>query len=54
MPKEKKRADIVGSARSPKATDENDNNKQTGDAQELPECAKDLPDEILVKTWEID
>ena len=25
-----------------------------GTAQELPEWAKDLPDEIVVKTWEID
>ena len=55
MPKEKKRGDTVASSRSPKATDENDNNKQTGaQAQELPEWAKDLPDEITVRTWEID
>ena len=54
MPREKKRGDTVASSRSPKATDENDKNKQTGEAQELPEWAKDLPDEITVRTWEID
>ena len=30
MPKEKKRGDTVASSRSPKATDENVKNKQTG------------------------
>jgi len=30
MPKEKKRGDTVASSRSPKATDENSNNKKTG------------------------
>ena len=57
MPKHKKvEATDVASPRSPKATDEKDNNKQTGEAQaqELPEWAKNLPDEILIRTWEID
>ena len=54
MPNNKKRGDNVASPRSRKKTNENDFNKKQDATQELPDWAKDLPDEIVVKTWEID
>tara|TARA_R100000654_G_scaffold19533_1_gene39880 strand:+ start:1267 stop:1434 length:168 start_codon:yes stop_codon:yes gene_type:complete len=55
MPKDKKvGATSIASPRSRKKTDENDFNKKQDTTQELPDWAKDLPDEIVVKTWEID
>ena len=57
MPKDKIKKDEatdVASPRSRKKTDENDFNKKQDATQELPDWAKGLPDEIVVKTWEID
>ncbi len=57
MPKKKKRGDNVASSRS-RLGNEKDNTKippeRQAQRQELPEWAKDLPDEITIRTWEID
>ena len=56
MPKEKKRGDSVASSRSwvGKEKDNTIPPERQAQRQELPEWAKDLPDEITIRTWEID
>ena len=52
---DKKRGDNVASSRSREEKEKtNTRLKSGGSAQKLPEWAKDLPDEITVKIWEID
>ena len=50
-----KKKNEATSVASPRSSSRSDKIKFGTDAQqELPEWAKDLPDEIVVKTWEID
>ncbi len=53
MPKEKKRGDTVASSRSPKATDENVKNKQTGQQaqDEFTKLMQNLSNKAGLKIW---